>query len=212
MKRPTLPCPVAKELAMRLRRGLLRVSRVNAARGLISWDMCVEQRETELYKQISWCMAIQVLWLLGSYRLAGKDCARDHDVAGSGGNDVALRPVRAESHGSDPVALAQMLLELEMTESRDREDGPATGTVEFILEHAVRECLEFGARVGWKVSSTSFSVVRPRLMTSRSARDTYVHRKCTRSLDKAKFVTNDVWFGIFGLDPGVGLLRSSGGG
>ena len=40
-------------------------------------------------------------------------------------------------------------------------------------------------------------------MISRSARDAYVLRKCTRSLDKAKFVTNDLWFGIFGLDPGV---------
>jgi hypothetical protein len=40
---------------------------------------------------------------------------------------------------------------------RDREDGPATGAVEFVPDLAAGKCLEFGARVGWKVSSTSSS-------------------------------------------------------
>ena len=44
-------------------------------------------------------------------------------------------------------------------QSLRRKWGLATGTVE-ILECAARGCLEFGARVRWKVSSTSFSVVR----------------------------------------------------
>lgn len=44
-------------------------------------------------------------------------------------------------------------------QSLRRKWGLATGTVE-ILERAARGCLEFGARVRWKVSSTSFSVVR----------------------------------------------------
>ena len=166
MKRPALPCPGQGTCDASPSGPFARLqSKCRSRAHLLGYVRL--QRETELCKKISRCMAIQVLRLrlLGSHRLAGKDCARDHDIAGSGGNDiymgeVALRPVRAESHGSDPVALAQMLLELEMTESCDREDGPATGTVEFILERAVRERLEFGARVGWKVSSTSFSVVR----------------------------------------------------
>jgi hypothetical protein len=46
---------------------------------------------------------------------------------------------------------------LKVATERTAPDSPATGIVEFILEHAAGECLEFSARVGWEVSSTSFS-------------------------------------------------------